>query len=166
MLQADLYVFEEMMPIDRGGSKDPYLSTKVKLLELQASLIYHLNHKVSASNNVVHLMKFTVIDEMFDLRVGSERVMLPSNKFKETIKETATGDNEHSIQFDDRLIDLYEAKAEREREQLGLACLNAVAFCHLLQSLKAKAKSKSKDKKKTKKTHSDSTTTTGDDLDK
>ena len=116
MLQADLYVFEEMMPIDRGGSKDPYLSTKVKLLELQASLICHLNHKVSASNNVVHLMKFTVIDEMFDLRVGSERVMLPSNKFKETIKETATGDNEHSIQLDDRLIDLYEAKAERERE--------------------------------------------------
>ena len=150
MLQADLYVFEEMMPIDRGGSKDPYLSTKVKLLELQASLICHLNHKVSASNNVVHLMKFTVIDEMFDLRVGSERVMLSTDKFIKTITPQMLVDNEHSIQFDDRLIDLYEAKVEREREQLGLACLNAVAFCHLLQSLKAKSKSKSKDKKKKK----------------
>ena len=85
-------------------------------------------------------MRFNVIDEMFDLRVGTERVMLSSAKFKETISPKQLVDNEHSLQYDDRLLEAYEQMFEREREQLGLACLNAVAFTHLLPPLKAKVK--------------------------
>ena len=86
---------------------------------------------------------------MFDLRVGSERVMLSSNKFMETISHKQLVDNEHSVHFEDRLVDVYEQKFDREREQLGLACLNAVAFCHLLGPLKAKTQVKIKAQDKT-----------------
>jgi len=150
--EADLYVFEELIPIDRVGKKaDPYLWSKIKLLELLASLVCLLNCKTDGGiripddtsgksiRNVVHIMKFTVIDDMFKLRVGTERVVLRSDKFRHVITE------EYPLDTQPSQMDYYEGRGDRDREQLSLACLNALAFHRLVkESTKTKRGKKAK----------------------
>ena len=47
---SDIYVFEEMIAIDKGRA-DPYLPIKIQLLELQASLIALINSSIERTDS-------------------------------------------------------------------------------------------------------------------
>ena len=47
---SDIYVFEEMIGIDKG-KPDPYLPIKIQLLELQASLIALINSSIEKADS-------------------------------------------------------------------------------------------------------------------
>jgi len=152
---SDIYVFEEMIGIDKG-KPDPYLPIKIQLLELQASLIALINSSIekadssefkgSLSLNLVYIMKYAVIDTLFNLKVGSERVVLTGEKFLEIVQQNpsraasimSTVEEERKWPESFRL-DLTERHLEKLRngslpneEQMALACLNGLAFTSML----------------------------------
>merc|ERR1719150_2346460 len=85
---ADLYIIEEQLPFLKRKIDSNY-GSKVSLQELQTSIIsllnirkYHtpillLNESIDESaSNCVHLLRRNLIDDLFDLKIGSERVGL------------------------------------------------------------------------------------------
>jgi len=110
--KADLYVIEEQLPILRN-KVDSYFATKVNLLELQSALISILNIRKYQSipsnqcdadedddiiENCVYLMKQSVIDGIFDLKIGTERVGIQNKFFGEN--NCIFGENPHRAFLD------------------------------------------------------------------
>jgi len=142
--QADLYVFEEQMPIMTGGVKDPHLTTKIRAQLLQASLVSLLNgrgcdggsssqetdYAVNVVENKVHLMRITVIDELFGLKVGTERVAVHS-KLKNLVQDQILVKSLNRVEVSADQWEIYDSLRSVDKDQLGSACLLAIAFDRL-----------------------------------
>ena len=127
---ADLYIFEEQMPI-MMNNKDPFLLGKLRLLETQASLVSLLNSRKPSGQNKVHLMKINVLDQLFDLKIGTERVSL-QRKFKELVLDR----HDFKVNFSPELWQTYnDVDVKSDREQLASTCLLAIAFDHLFSKM-------------------------------
>jgi len=147
--EADMYIFEQQPPIN-VGAKDANLLPKVRLLELQFSIISLLNLRGEGGGslqeeengvNRVYLMKMAVLDELFKLRVGTERVS-NSGSFRKLIIDSeleqpsinkVKGARVSSEQWN------YHNKLDNRvnQEQLRASCMVAMAFDHLFsKSLK------------------------------
>jgi len=144
--QADLYVLEEQLPILQT-KQQTNLKSHVSILELQSAMVSLLNlrnfglsllHQEKEDKdkvkNCVHLMKFNVIDDMFQLKIGTERIGLQARLFQgeDSIFENHEAFNEVTFlkDYDTVLDEYYRTKlySKFAKEHLGLTLLMAAAF--------------------------------------
>eukprot|EP00095_Tigriopus_kingsejongensis_P005581 maker-scaffold12_size759060-snap-gene-5.15 protein:Tk05581 transcript:maker-scaffold12_size759060-snap-gene-5.15-mRNA-1 annotation:"transcription elongation mitochondrial" len=100
--------------------KDPYLNTKIPLLQFQASLVSSLN---GGRPNRVFNVRSNVIDTLFELKIGNDRVS-HSDKVYHLIKPKASSSKGSTIPIDDETWSTFkDMKAKPKKEQMASAYL-------------------------------------------
>jgi len=121
---ADYYLIEEMLPI---LPKDASLKAKISLLKLRHTFLAVLMERKQKSE--IHTIKPSVIDHIFDLKIGSERRSMKL-EFHSLIQ---TGDEEGNfkVEIEEDQWDYYGESDSHGKETL-LSCVGqALAFHHL-----------------------------------
>lgn len=147
---ADLYFIEEQLPILQGKNQ-ANLKSNVSLLELQSAMVTLLNVRncgagcLSNENedsdgyketptNCVHLMKYNVIDDMFQLKIGTERVALQTRLFSGEDSIFNTHEAFKGITFSedfDTIVDKYfrsQLFTKYAKEHLGITLMMVAAL--------------------------------------
>merc|ERR1711874_481020 len=128
--EAGIYVLEAMAPI---MPKDTYNITKQKihLASFRTSLITQILLR-SPGKTIVHTMKPNVLDHMFSLKVGTERVAISPN-LAEILEQKLVGAADDSplcnVGVDDWGV--FREHPARIKEMFAAALLQAIAFNHL-----------------------------------
>merc|ERR1712227_129484 len=140
---ADIYIIEEQLPIIKG-TNSTNLKANVTLQEILSAIVTLLNVRQNdlssllphdsnekplfKTANFVHFIKFNVIDEMFKLLVGGERVAIElKNIFK---KHEAFQGIKFLCGFGTAMDEYHSTKlyTKYERELLGITLLMVAAF--------------------------------------
>ena len=143
MPAADLYVFEESASI---LSRDPLMFTKMRQLLFETALVAQINGgktenryrnsrnnaRYRMSENLIFsisrtfCMKMSVLNSLFSLRVGLERVMI-QHRIREILQPTGVSPSEEMwTKFKDPTMQ------KATREQMALSLLVASAFRTML----------------------------------
>lgn len=122
--EGDYYLIEEMLPI---LPKDASLKAKISLLRLRHTFLAILMERKQKSE--VHTIKPSVIDQIFNLKIGSERRSMKID-FHGLIQ---TGDEEGNFKVDieEEHWDYYGASDSHGKETLLSCVAQALAFHHL-----------------------------------
>jgi len=153
---ADLYFIEEQLPILQGKHQSN-LKSNVSLLELQSAMVTLLNVRNcgvgSFSNenvdsetpvNCVHLMKYNVIDDMFQLKIGTERVALQTRLFSGEDSIFKTHEAFKGITFSedfDTVMDKYLRRqlfTKYAKEHLGITLMMVAALHSSMMSMSSR----------------------------
>lgn len=122
--KGDIYVWEEFQGVI---AKDSYrvLVSKLNAAVFQSSLVALLNAESESKQNCCHVIKPSVIDSLFKLRVGMERVAV-SDQLSDIIKFNEIKISEsHWNKFVGCPI------SKVGKEQMGISLLVALGFNHI-----------------------------------
>ena len=114
--EADFYIFEEPLPL---LPRDPYLKFKLPLVKLRTTLMTLMLMR----DDAIYSIKPNVLDSLFKLKRGSERIS--ALEIKDDIFE------KFRIDIDPDQMEQFHMLPNQGREYLMLSLLKTVAF-HLL----------------------------------
>jgi len=132
--EADYYVLEEIPPII---AKDPYLKHSINMVKLKNTLLTILMKKRGMNSAGVHTIKPTVLDNLFSLKVGNERVSIQNAL--ERIINTGSEEQEEtvfSVEISERSWNTYNKCSNQGKEYMASSLLKALAFNHVCREAK------------------------------
>ena len=125
--EADYYILEEPLPFLQ---KDPYLKSKINLLKMRTTLMTILMHQ----NKKIYTMKPNVVDALFKLKVGNERISAQSLFDLRDDSERIPVSSNKAIEdlfIEDHLKKKYHGCSNVGKEYLLISFLKTVAFDYL-----------------------------------
>jgi len=125
--EADYYLFEEPPPI---LPKDPNLKHKVNLIKLRSTLMTIMMKRKHMHNVGIHTIKPSVLDNMFDLKIGNERTSV-KNAMDRIISGTHGEDALFSVDISEKYWIHYHKCNKKGQEYLASSLLKALAFNHV-----------------------------------
>jgi len=129
--EADYYLFEEPRTI---LPKDPYMKHKINLMKLRSTLMTIMMRRVQADTDTIHTIKPAVLDDLFDLKVGSERISI-KNALDRIICGTDREDSQFIIDISQESWNYYNKCNNKGKEYLASSLLKALAFNHLCRAI-------------------------------
>ncbi|XP_023335501.1 uncharacterized protein LOC111706794 [Eurytemora carolleeae] len=133
---ADYYVQEDLLTI---LPNDPYVKLKINLVKLRSYLMCTLTSRSVLGMNNIYTLKPAILDSLFTLKMGSDRLSM-QDKLWNMINEKSETPNLYNIKISEDMLSILYDK-EEGGEPLAGALLQAVAFKHIVQTLKQKTES-------------------------
>jgi len=125
--EADYYLFEEPRTI---LPKDPYMKHKVNLIKLRSTLMTIMMKRMHEKSVAIHTIKPAVLDDLFDLKVGSERISI-KNALDRIITGSVREDGQFIVDISQNSWNHYNKCNNKGKEYLASSLLKALAFNHL-----------------------------------
>jgi len=125
--QGNFYLFEELLPI---LPKDPYMKHKVNLIKLRTALMTILMMSKQHNSVGVHTVKPNVLDALFQLKVGNERISM-QDSLDRIISTTTTDGNPFTVQISAESWKKYNECNNQGKEYLSGSLHKCLAFNYL-----------------------------------
>lgn len=127
---ADLYVFEEMLPI---MTNDPYLTSKIRQTALQSSILSLLaaRNQNHGCNNIFS-MRVNVLNALFNLKIGGERMSV-QDRIHDIVRPRHVTENPFRTDIPEEMWTYFMASTKAQREQMSSALLICLALSHILR---------------------------------